>query len=66
MPSSACLQWASARIGAVDFEHPEECLALSALLDEHVDGALDAMISQKLGRAEAGIRLQFDIMGSPV
>ena len=46
-----------AGIGAVDFEHAEEGLALAALFDQHVDGAPDAVIRQQLGRAEAGIRL---------
>ena len=47
-----------AGIGAVDFEHAEEGLALPALFDQHVDGTPDAVIRQELRRTEAGIRLQ--------
>ena len=35
-----------ARIGAVDFQHAEEGLTLSALFDQPVDGASDAVIRQ--------------------
>jgi hypothetical protein len=46
-----------AGIGAVDFQHAEG-LTLSALFDQDVDGARDAVIRQQLRCAEAGIRPQ--------
>jgi hypothetical protein len=46
------------RVGAVDFQHAKESLAVAATLDQHVDRAPDAVIRQQLRCPEPGFFLQ--------